>query len=54
MLFYLFWAFAAAWIGLAACFYGLVRRSAALKWQMADPLDAARNQSTWSGDTVFG
>ncbi len=39
---YLFWAFAAVWIGLFAYLYGLVRRSRALERQVADLLDRAR------------
>lgn len=33
---YLFWAFAAVWLGIFVYLYGLVRRSRALERQVAD------------------
>jgi CcmD family protein len=39
---YLFWAFAAVWLGMFIYLYGLVRRSRALERQVADLIERSR------------
>lgn len=39
---YLFWAFAAVWLGIFVYLYGLVRRSRALERQVADLVERAQ------------
>ncbi len=39
---YLFWAFAAVWLGIFLYLYGLVRRTQSLERQLADLIERTR------------